>query len=310
MAIRPASPDKPPLLVVVGPTASGKTEIAARLAKRLGGELISCDSMQVYRRMPITTQADPSAHLSAFLSPTREFNASLFARRAKSLIAQIRRRKKLPIIVGGTGLYLRALLDGLFDTEGPAQDRRYRARLLKEAEGRPAGYLHEKLRSVDPVRASQVHPNDHRRIIRALEVHHLTRRPMSAHLPRRAGIRDRFRVRTFFLEPDRAELYRRIEKRVDRMIRGGLPAEVRRLARLKLSRTAGMALGVREMRAYLDGTLSMPDAAALLKKNTRHYAKRQLSWFRHERDITTVAVPAGETPALTTRRLLALWRES
>ncbi len=303
------------LLAIVGPTASGKTEVALEVSKLLPAEMISCDSMQVYKSMPITTQAPPKkvtralkAHLVSFLSPTKEYNAALFRKDALALIQKISKKKKVPLLAGGTGLYLRALLDGLFESdEHPLSiDEPFRKKLIAEQEKHGGNTLHKKLAEVDPVSAKKIHPNDFRRLVRALEVFHLTKKPMSLQKANRKGIREEFDCRIFLLNRERPDLYERINRRVDGMIKEGLVDEVRKLRRKKLSRTAGMALGIQEMGAYLDGKLSLTEATELLKKKTRNYAKRQLSWFRHERGVEEILVAPGESAKQMASRILKL----
>lgn len=297
----------PVVLAIVGPTASGKTAVARELAKKLPSEIISCDSMQVYRGMPIVSQAPPPLtskgkggsriHLVQFLSPTKEYSAALFRKDASALIREILKKKKYPLLVGGTGLYLRALFDGLFESGPgkPANDETLRKKLYAEQETHGGAYLHDRLKKVDPASAVRIHPNDIRRTVRALEVFHLTGKPFSAQKADRKGIREEISHRIFFLDPDRNDLYERIDRRAERMFREGLVGEVKGLLRKKLSRTARMALGIREVADYLEGRLTLDEAKELLKKNTRHYAKRQLSWFRHEKGAEKVPVAPGET---------------
>ena len=296
---------KKKLLVLVGPTASGKTEVAYEISKRLPVEMISCDSMQVYRKMPLITQTPSRAitknlktHLVSFLDPSEEYNAALFRKEALSAIRKILRKNKTPLIVGGTGLYLRALLDGLFEADlgGRLTDKSLRQELLKSQETHGGHYLHTELEKVDPLSAKKIHPNDFRRIIRALEVTYLTGKPFSAQKANRKGIREEFRIKGFFLNRDRQDLYERINKRVDEMLTLGLLQEVRKLLKRRLSLTAGTALGIREMKSHLAGKLSLDEGAELLKKNTRNYAKRQLSWFRHEKGLEIIPVKNNDTP--------------
>lgn len=302
------------LLILVGPTASGKTEIAVELSKHLPVEVISCDSMQAYKGMPITTQAPPKkslsavrTHLVAFLNPSEEYNAAIFRKEAVTCIEKILKNKKTPLIVGGTGLYLRALLDGLFEDneKNILRDEALRKRLLSEEKIKGAGTLHKKLREVDSATAKKIHPNDLRRIVRALEIFYLSGQPFSKIKSQRSGIRDKWPHRIFLLEHDRKELYERINQRVEKMFRQGLVHEVKRLSKKRLSQTAQMALGIREVKAYLEGTLTLEQAKELLKRNTRHYAKRQLSWFRHECGVEPVTVRAGESAREIAERLLA-----
>lgn len=305
----------PKILILAGPTASGKTDVAIEISKKLPVEAVSFDSMQVYRSMPVTTQAPPhvtrklTTHLVSFLNPRSEYSAAHFRWDALKLIPKIFAKKKVPLLVGGTGLYLRALLDGLFEADGkkPAKNEALRMKLAGEQEARGGSYLHDQLRKVDEVSARRIHPNDLRRIIRALEVHHLTGQPMSAQIANREGIRNLYDSRIFFLDRVREDLYARINRRVDRMIQQGLVQEIQKLVKQKLSLTAQMALGVREIQAYLDGRSSLEEAVALLKKNTRHYAKRQISWFRHENGVEFISVSRDEKAADIAKKILSKW---
>ncbi len=213
-------------------------------------------------------------------------------------------------MAGGTGLYLRALLEGLFESAVamPPKDEVYRRRLIQEQAEHGGDFLHEKLREADPASAAKIHPNDVRRLVRALEVFHLTGAPMSAQKENRKGIRGKWDVRIFLLDRDRADLYERIDRRVDRMIQQGLLDEVKKLLQKKLSQTAGVALGIREMKEALEGRMFLAEAAGLLKKNTRNYAKRQLSWFRHEKGVEAVPVGAQDTPEKTAAEILRRWQ--
>ena len=308
-----------PLLIIVGPTASGKTAVACEIAKHLPVEMISCDSMQVYRSMPLLTQA-PTAqekkilkmHLVSFLHPSEEYNAALFRKDAMSVIEKIQKKKYLPMVVGGTGLYLRALMDGLFEAEGDdGRDEKLRKKLIREQNKRGGNYLHEKLKKVDVLSAARIHPNDIRRLVRALEVYHVTGRTFSDQKPERQGIRDSFQYRLFLLDRDRQDLYDRIHRRVDEMVKNGVLTEVKKLCAKypKPGRTASMALGFREMKMVLEKRSSLAEALELLKKNTRHYAKRQLSWFRHEKGVEPVAVGQNETAKETAEKILRLWKQ-
>ncbi|OGW91426.1 MAG: tRNA (adenosine(37)-N6)-dimethylallyltransferase MiaA [Omnitrophica bacterium RIFCSPHIGHO2_02_FULL_63_14] len=312
MAIRPGSSHKPPLIILAGPTGSGKTDVARELSKRLPIEMISCDSMQVYKGLPIVTQAPRAGaglHLVSCLDPSREFSAAAFRSKALKLIPQILERGRIPLICGGTGLYVRALLDGLFETGRRSRDEAFRKKLLAGQAARGGTYLHDKLRAVDPASARRIHPNDLRRIVRALEVRRLTGRCFSEQRPLRSGIRGKYDVSFFLIDRARGELYERIDKRVERMLRAGLLAEVRGLCGRPLSRTASAAIGIRQIGEYLDGRITKPEAVAGMKQSTRNYAKRQLSWFRHEKDVEPVRVAAGEKAAETAERILSLWKK-
>ncbi len=272
--------------------------------------------MQVYRGMPIITQVPLRSatqkiktHLVSFLSPSEEYSAAHFRKDAQKLIPKIFKKNKIPFLVGGTGLYLRALLEGLFEPGQDIQtrDEKFRKELLKEQELHGGAYMHDKLRKVDEVSAQRIHPHDLRRIVRALEVHTLTGKPMSQQMANRKGIRALYNCPIFFLNRDRQDLYERVNRRVDKMIQEGLVAEAKSLSRKRLSLTAQMALGVREMEAYLEGKLSLEEARELLKKNTRNYAKRQLSWFRHEKGVENIPVAADESPKIIAHKILRLF---
>ena len=296
----------------MGPTASGKTQAALEISKIIPCEMISCDSMQVYRGMPILTQAPAvkirgqlKSHLVSFLNPSEEYSAARFREDARRLIPGILKRKKVPLVVGGTGLYLRALLDGLFASAGPVfRDEAYRQKLNAAQEKHGGDFLHQKLEAVDPVSAKKIHPNDVRRLVRVLEIYHLSGKSFSEQKTNRSGVRGLYDVRIYLLDHDRRALYERINGRVDAMIKEGLIGEVKRLLGKKMSMTAGMALGFREISSYLAGKISLPEALEALKKNTRRYAKRQLSWFRHEKGVEAVPVGPKDTAMAIAREVM------
>lgn len=281
---------KKEIIFLVGPTAVGKTEVSLRLARLINAEIISCDSMQVYRGMDIGTQKPTPLqqksiphHMTDIISPTRNFSAAEFRRRALNYIKKIHQKRKIPLLVGGTALYMKALVDGLFPS--PPADRTLRVKLLRQEELNGKSFLYKQLLKVDPYTARKLHPNDTRRIIRALEVYVKTNTPMSELKKKTRGLTDRYRVKIFALNRNRQDLYRRIEARVDRMFKQGFTKECRRLKRKSLSMTARQALGYKEAFAYLNGEISLEQAKELIKKNTRHFAKRQLSWFRNDNRI-------------------------
>lgn len=255
-------------------------------------------------------QKKMKAHLVSFLSPEKEFSAADFRERAKKLIPEILRRQRIPLIVGGTGLYFRALMDGLFENSQGAslKDESLRGRLAAEETEKGAGHLHGILKNVDPESAEKIHPNDLRRVIRALEVYTLSGQKLSLKKTQRSGIRDEYSHRIFFINRDREDLYDRINRRADMMMTQGLLAEVRGLSRKKLSKTAGMALGLRELTTYLKGQCSLEDALMLLKKNTRNYAKRQIAWFRHEPGARALAVTKNESAQQVAKKIIELVR--
>jgi len=303
-----------PLLVIVGPTAAGKSALALALAERLDGEIINCDSVQVYRGFSIGTGKTPREerrgiphHLLDTVEPAQVFTAGDYRREAGRVLTEVRARGKWPIIVGGTGLYLRALLLGLF--EGPSRSEELRARLSASAERRGREFLHRLLRRLDRKAAARIHPRDTPKIIRAVEVRLLARQPMSAMLERgRVGLQG-FRVFKVGLCPERKQLAQRINARAERMFAAGLLEETRAL--LERSEAARIkplgALGYRQACAALGGDLSLEDAVRETQAATRRYARRQMTWFRREADITWFAGFGDEAP-IQAQVLEWLWR--
>ncbi len=300
--------NKPLIVFLVGPTAAGKTETAIHLAKKLSAEIISCDSMQIYKGMDIIScLAQPALrkktkhHLIDFVDPRKDYDVCRWRRRAQQVVRGIIRRKKLALFTGGTGLYMSVFIDGLF--ADPAKDRKLRLRLEGLAEKKGSVYLHGRLRSVDPEAAARIHPNDARRIIRALEVHQATGKKISELQKNRRGLSAEYRIRIFCLDMDRRSLYRRIDERVERMFEEGLLGEVKKLLKLRLGRTAGFAIGIRELKDYLSGKYDLEAAKELIKRNTRRFAKRQLTWFRKDKRIERVKVAANEAPVHVAGRI-------
>jgi len=276
---------KPTLIFIVGPTAAGKTRLSIKLAKRLKGEIISVDSMQVYKGMNITSQAATGRkrlgvrhHLVGELDPSKEYNVNIFREKAEEIIASILKREKIPIIVGGSGLYVKALIDGLFPS--PKADMIFRLRMSKYAKKYGSPKLHKKLAKIDPDSAASIHPNDTRRIIRALELYDSTGKTMTELKLETKGIGDRFRIRMFGLNMPREKIYEAINNRVEQMLKEGLTREVKRLSGKKLSKTARMALGYKEVLGFIEGKYGLDEARDMLKMNTRRFAKRQMAWFR------------------------------
>jgi tRNA dimethylallyltransferase len=286
------------LLVIQGPTASGKTDLALHIAEEIGGEIINADSMQVYRGMDIGT-AKPSPetrrrvphHLLDIVNPDVNFTANNFRQAAAPVIADIAGRGRKPIVVGGTGLYIRALINGLVDA--PPADELYRAQLQQIANSEGGEVLLERLEVVDPVTASRLHPNDHVRIIRALEVYHQCGKPISGIRDIHGFSIDDYHCLKLGINVSRDELYKRIDCRVDRMLADGLVDEVRGL--LSCGWSSGLkamkSIGYREICSYINGEFSFEESIRLIKRNTRHYAKRQETWFRVDPEISWVEYP-------------------
>ncbi len=295
-----------PVVVLVGPTASGKTAVAASLGVRIPLEVISADSMQVYRSLPILSQAPSAAvrkrvrHHLVLRHPAREeYNAARFAEDARKLIPRIRARGRLALVVGGTGLYVRALVDGLF--KGPAKNAALRSRLERRARRHGAPFLHADPAAEDGEAAAKIHPNDLRRIIRALEVIRGTGEKFSDLKKRRRGLAAEEPVRLYGLRLDRADLYRRINRRTDKMFRSGAVEEVKRVLKKPLSMTSRMCLGVREIGAYLEGRAARGEALEALKRESRRYAKRQIAWFKSDTRIRWITVTPRSKPGAIAR---------
>lgn len=286
-----------PVIFITGPTGAGKTGISVKLAKKINGEIICCDSMQIYKGMDILT-AQPSKketaaikhHLFSIKKPTENFSVAQYRKLALKKITEIHNRGKTPVFVGGTGLYAQALIDGLFHS--PKEDVKLRKKLYAYTEKYGSNKLYAKLKKIDPVTAEKIHPNDIRRIVRALEIYKSTGKRMSVlKKTTRGGIWGLYDVKIFcFYYKDRSVLYGRINKRVDVMFNSGLINEVKRLIRMRLSKTAMQALGIKQLQGYLNGEYDLESAKDLLKKETRRYAKRQISWFRRDKRVKWAAL--------------------
>jgi len=297
-------------LFVVGPTAAGKSAVGLALAELIGGEIISLDSMAIYRGMDIGT-AKPTQeerqrvphHLIDIIDPWDDYSVARYLSDAARCLEQIRQRGKVPVFVGGTPMYLKAVLRGLF--EGPEADWDFRQHWRLLAEGNPPGFLHAELTKIDPVSAAKLHPHDWRRLIRALEVYHKTGRPLSQWQLQFEAPRQEAMGRVVVLDWPRDVLYRRIDARVDAMFEQGLVAEVRRLASHPkgLGRTARQALGYREVLEYLSGTTDLKQTIELVKTRTRQFAKRQLTWFRHLDECWFLSVKEPFQPADVAHRI-------
>ncbi len=294
-----------PLLALVGPTASGKTQIALVIAELLGGEIVSADSRQIYRFMDIGTAKPTPAersrvphHLIDIQDPSEDYSAGEFMRDAGEKIQDIRRRGKQPMLVGGSGLYVRAVIDGLF--EGPGRDPELRAQLEDRLQREGGAMLWEVLRGVDPESARRCDPSKPRRIIRALEVYYTTGRTLSDFHSRQTPSPERSAVQ-FAVAWERTSLYRMIDARVDRMIEAGLAEEVCRLEErgYGLHNSALNTVGYKELLLHRQGEFPFAEAVSLIKRNTRRFAKRQLTWFRGDRRIDWVeAKDLRELPSL------------
>ncbi len=290
------------VLVIVGPTASGKTEVALHVARSLGGEIVSADSRQVYRYVNIGTAKPDAVQRKTIrhffvdeLDPREEFNAAMFGVRGREVLQDISRRGKVPVVAGGSGLYIRSLIDGLFD--GPGADRDFRRTMERFVKEERMSELLALLKKVDPFTAATVDPTKPRRVIRALEVYHTTGKALSDH-HREMKRPENIRAFQFGLRWERKELYRRIEQRCDAMIESGLMAEVEGLANMGLGPEVNAlnTVGYREAFAYLSGAISFTEMVRLFKQNSRRYAKRQETWFKADKRIDWVEVNGQRRP--------------
>ncbi len=302
----PSALPRKPIVVLLGPTAVGKSALAVQLARVLGTEVLAADSRQVYRGMDIATDK-PSMQerngiphgLIDVVNPDEPFNAGLYRRAADREIARLHGEGKLPLIVGGTGLYIRALVGGL--CEGPGADPAIRAALREEVEHLGAEALHRRLAGLDPVAAARLHPNDRVKVMRALEVHAQTGRPLSA-LQAQHGFATRsYAALLIGLQRERDDLYARIEGRIEMMLARGVVEEAKQLLAWGYDRQLGSmkGLGYKQLVGYLAGEYDYEEAVRRLKRDTRHFAKRQLTWFRKEPGITWLSLaPTVEAPVL------------
>lgn len=290
------------LIVIAGPTASGKTSLSIELAKKIDGEIVNADSMQIYKYMDIGT-AKPTVsercgiahHLIDIVMPSESFSVARYCELANEVISDIKKRKKTPIIVGGTGLYIDSLVNNIqfFDIK---PDEKFRKSAEEEADAYGNGFLYGKLLKIDPESAKKIEVNDRKRIIRALEVYHLTKRTLSEQNALSKSVKSPYSFLMFAIDMDREVLYDRINRRVDVMIQNGLLDEVRHILSLgvKPTDTSMQAIGYKEIVKYINGEVSLDDAKENIKKSSRHYAKRQLTWFRRNDKINWINADVNE----------------
>lgn len=287
---------KKPLIVLTGPTAVGKTELSIKLAGAIGGEIISADSMQVYKNMDIGTAKISTAemgqiphYLIDILEPEEEFNVVKFKEYAGKCMEEIYAKGKIPIIVGGTGFYIQAVLYGI-DFKENGEDTAYRQQLEKLYKKEGSEYLHAKLAEIDPSAAQAIHPNNVKRVIRALEYYDQTGSRISEHNEEQRKNESPYNFCYFVLNNDREVLYEKINRRVDLMMEAGLVQEVKQLLERGLSTdmVSMQGLGYKEIVSYLYGKCSLEEAVYTIKRDTRHFAKRQLTWFKREKEVTWI----------------------
>lgn len=282
-----------PLVILAGPTAVGKTDLSIQLAKRISGAIISADSMQVYKYMDIgSAKVMPEEmegvkhYLIDELDPSDEFNIVRFQQMAKEALNEIYANGQIPIVAGGTGFYIQALLYDI-DFTHQDSDEAFRKKMADFAAKHGAEALHEKLKEMDPVSYETIHANNTKRVIRALEYYYLTGQPISAHNEQEHKKESPYNFAYFVLTDDRAHLYERIDRRVDLMMEKGLVDEVKKLYDMGYHKdmVSMQGLGYKELLSYLDGECTLDEAVYIIKRETRHFAKRQLTWFRRERDV-------------------------
>ena len=284
---------KKPLVILTGPTAVGKTKASIGLAKAIGGEIISADSMQVYRHMDIgSAKITPQEmqgvrhYLVDVLEPSEEFHVVRFQQMAKAAMEEIYAKGKIPILVGGTGFYIQAVLYDIDFGENDGDDT-YRKYLEETAAEKGAEYLHSVLEKTDPQYAAAVHANNVKKVIRALEYFHQTGQKLSEHNATERDKESPYQFAYFVLNDERAHLYERIDRRVEKMMEQGLVREVQTLKEMGMSRdmVSMQGLGYKEILDYLDGKQTLDEAVGIIKRDTRHFAKRQLTWFKREKDV-------------------------
>jgi tRNA dimethylallyltransferase len=291
---------KRPLIILTGPTAVGKTELSIALAKAVDGEIISADSMQVYKEMNIgTAKITPQEmigvphYLVDEIEPSEEFNVAKFQQLTIQYMEQIYAKNKVPILVGGTGFYIQSILYAVEFTKSP-NDMTYRNTLEKLAEEKGLAYLYNMLKEVDPEATTTIHQNNVKRVIRALEYYQQTGEKISEHNKKQAKKESPYNFAYFVLNDTRENLYRRIDTRIDTMMESGLLKEVQMLKGKGYTKdmVSMQGLGYKEILAYLDGEITLEEAIYILKRDTRHFAKRQLTWFKRETDV--IWIPKNE----------------
>jgi len=288
------------IIFIVGPTAVGKSDVAFNLAQKIRGEIISCDSMQIYKGINIASNK-PSMnslnniphHLVDIRSVEMEFDVAQFNQLTISALEEIFRKNHVPIVVGGSGLYMQILLDGIF--KGGSKNEALRKDLNEQARQRGNQYLYDELKQEDPRAAEKIHPNDIRRVVRALEIYRTEQIPISKLQKDRKGLWGNYDISLYCLDRQRPELYDRINRRVEQMFQEGIIDEIKSINGVLWSQTAGKIIGIQEVRKYLSGECSLEETKEQIKLNTRHLAKRQLTWFRREKRLHWIMIADEDT---------------
>ncbi len=303
------------VIFLVGPTGVGKTQVSIELAKRVNCEIICCDSMQVYKGMDIISCKVSKSirkkiphHLTDIVSVEEEFNVAEWVNLALKSIREIHKKRKIPLVVGGSMLYMSCLLDGIFALPSYVKTdaESIRDSLYKEAEEFGKEFLYRRLERTDPLTAEKIHPNDLRRIIRALEVYEIHQIPISILQKGRRGIISLYDTRTYGLIRQREELYKRIDERIERIFRDGLVREIKNLVRLNLSKTASQVIGIKEIKGYLEKKYTLEETKHLISKKTRNYARRQMSWFRRDKRIKWIEIQDSDDEKSIAEKILNL----
>nr|WP_300323288.1 tRNA (adenosine(37)-N6)-dimethylallyltransferase MiaA [uncultured Anaerostipes sp.] len=306
-----------PMVILTGPTAVGKTALSIRLAKAIGGEIISADSMQVYQKMNIGTAKIKTDEMEGIphylvdvLDPAEEFHVARFQKMAKEALQNIYGKGKIPLVVGGTGFYIQSLLYDI-DFEEEEQDMEYREMLWKMSREKGNEALHRMLSQKDPVSAQKIHPNNVKRVIRALEFYRLNGYPISEHNEKESQKESPYQFAYFVLNQDRKKLYERIDQRVDLMMEAGLLKEVQELKEEGYGKSlvSMQGIGYKEIYEYLEGNLTLDQAVDLIKKDTRHFAKRQLTWFGREKDVIMIQKEQFETEEEILQHMLEILKQ-
>ncbi len=310
---------KPKVILIAGPTGVGKTAASVELAKMLDTEIISCDSMQIYKGMDIGTAkvtVDEAQgikhHMTDIVDPDQSFSVCDYVKMASPIIGELDSRGKVALVVGGTGLYADSLLKGIEFRDDASSDEAYRDSMTRLASEKGCEYVHSLLREADPVSADAIHPNNIKRVIRALEHYHTTGERISEHNLKTKELPEPYDSVRIYFTRSRENLYKRIDQRVDIMIRDGLYEEVRYLMEkgIDQSTTAMQAIGYKEMAEAVRGNISVEEAAELIKKGTRHYAKRQLTWFKRDKDGIWLNLDEISTPLEAAEKCLEIAERS
>ena len=306
-----------PMVILTGPTAVGKTALSIRHAKAIGGGVISADSMQVYQKMNIGTAKIKTDEMEGIphylvdvLDPAEEFHVARFQKMAKEALQNIYGKGKIPLVVGGTGFYIQSLLYDI-DFEEEEQDMEYREMLWKMSREEGNEALHRMLSQKDPVSAQKIHPNNVKRVIRALEFYRLNGYPISEHNEKESQKESPYQFAYFVLNQDRKKLYERIDQRVDLMMEAGLLKEVQDLKEEGYGKSlvSMQGIGYKEIYEYLEGNLTLDQAVDLIKKDTRHFAKRQLTWFGREKDVIMIQKEQFETEEEILQHMLEILKQ-